>query len=262
MFVAHHQTECVMIKFSPPSYAVLVALFLLTSSCFKKDTLAICRNSQSIELAGEGCLLFIDQGELTEHQSVIEDVIREAVVEVHDQLPEIRRVGIQVEAGTRGVIPELGFGGRAFIDEISLVFDPGFLDLEQSIEDELRPLLLHELHHILRHRATSYSPNLAGIFINEGLADHFSMELAGSDPPIWSTVLEGEELEQWIETAGEVWLDEPVMDSDAWLFGSAEIPRWAGYAIGFELVRRYLETHPGIRVSELLGEPAESFLPD
>jgi hypothetical protein len=47
-----------------------------------------------------------------------------------------------------------------------------------------------------------------------------------------------------------------------WFFGTdPSIPRWTGYAVGFELVRAYLDANPGRRASALVGEPATSFVP-
>jgi uncharacterized protein YjaZ len=41
----------------------------------------------------------------------------------------------------------------------------------------------------------------------------------------------------------------------------ATIPRWTGYAVGYQLVQRYLVDHPGETAASLVGEPASSFRP-
>ena len=47
-----------------------------------------------------------------------------------------------------------------------------------------------------------------------------------------------------------------------WFFGTTPgTPRWTGYAVGFELVRAYLEAEPTRRASALVDEPAASFVP-
>jgi uncharacterized protein YjaZ len=64
-----------------------------------------------------------------------------------------------------------------------------------------------------------------------------------------------------METAGMLW-NEPSYDHNAWFFGTdPDIPRWAGYAIGFELVKNYLSKHPGTLPSTLWNEPATAFMP-
>jgi uncharacterized protein YjaZ len=75
--------------------------------------------------------------------------------------------------------------------------------------------------------------------ITEGLADQFSVELAGINPPIWSTALAGAALNTWIQQS-RAERSNATYNHDAWFFGARpEIPRWAGYSIGFELTRRY-----------------------
>lgn len=97
--------------------------------------------------------------------------------------------------------------------------------------------------------------------ISEGLADHFSIEVYGIDPPIWSLALTGTDLEEWMDTASQTWLNTPY-DHAAWFLGtSSSVPRWAGYAIGYKIVKDYLEANPGVKPSDLFGEPALSFVP-
>ena len=51
-------------------------------------------------------------------------------------------------------------------------------------------------------------------------------------------------------------------EHDRWFFGTTtSVPRWTGYAVGFELVRRYLEGHPGARASTLVDQPGSVFVP-
>lgn len=40
------------------------------------------------------------------------------------------------------------------------------------------------------------------------------------------------------------------------------IPRWAGHAIGFDLVGAFLDANPRRLASDLVDEPAASFIPD
>ncbi|RMG28790.1 MAG: hypothetical protein D6730_05025, partial [Bacteroidetes bacterium] len=65
----------------------------------------------------------------------------------------------------------------------------------------------------------------------------------------------------WTERASEAWNERPY-DHNKWFFGAGgEVPRWAGYAIGFELVKNYLAAHPSRKPSTLFDEPATSFQP-
>ena len=117
------------------------------------------------------------------------------------------------------------------------------------------------MHHVARFRAGRFSSNLFEAMINEGLADHFSIEVAGTDPPIWSRALTAQQLATWSERARAQWFDSNY-NHDAWFFGAAPpIPRWAGYSIGFDLVGQFLAADPSRRPSKLHAEPAASFIP-
>lgn len=49
-------------------------------------------------------------------------------------------------------------------------------------------------------------------------------------------------------------------DHNAWFFGSADrqLPRWAGYALGYELVQRFFAATGGDAVMHV-NTPAETF---
>lgn len=242
--------------------AAALALFgaLAVAACGGDPTdVDICDDDGARALSGASCLRFEDGGALDAHRAVITAVLLEVYDDARGAI-SLDRVGIRVFAGTRLVIPELGFGGRAFSEEIHLVFDPNSVGLAQSIETDLAQLAAHEMHHVVRHRAVGFPGNLLELFVSEGLADHYGVERTASDPPPWSVALQGEELDLWRAEAEQIWLG-PQFDIDAWLFGTtAEIPRWAGYSIGFDLVGDYLAADPGRSAAGLVGVPAGQFL--
>lgn len=76
-----------------------------------------------------------------------------------------------------------------------------------------------------------------------------------------STALKGEDLDLWTEQAMKIWMERPD-DHSSWFFvTTSEIPRWAGYSIGFKLVQDYLAKNTDRRPSNLFDEPAVSFIP-
>jgi hypothetical protein len=221
---------------------------------------ADCRGSNATALEGGSCLVFTDGGLTPSHRAVIERVARETMVAVRRLLP-ITEVSIRVAAGTATEIPGLGFGGRApGTDLVLLTVNPQSPLLSQTLPTELFPLLAHELHHVARHRAVGFSANLFEAMILEGLADQFSMEVAGIDPPRWATALNAADLALWLELSRPQWFVANY-GHDRWFFGSADVPLWTGYSIGFELTRRYLAAHPTRPASQLYDEPASAFLP-
>lgn len=195
------------------------------------------------------------------HRETIEQVVIGSLEAIHALMP-VDKVSIIVTAHGRGVIRELCIGGSAnSLTDVRISIDPNSPFVATSIQFEPFPLLAHELHHTMRHRTVGYGSVLFRAMISEGLADHFAMEVAGVAPPIWSIAVQGDELETWLARASGEWL-RASYNHDVWFFGAGpEIPRWAGYSLGFELVRRYLATNPDRKPSELFGESAASFLP-
>jgi uncharacterized protein YjaZ len=183
----------------------------------------------------------------------------ETLAAVRELIP-LDDVTVRIHAGTSSVIPEIGFGGRADAGTITVTFDPSSSALERSLDTELFPLLAHEMHHVARFRTAGFANNLFEAMITEGLADHFSIEVASTSPPIWATALEGNALVGWIERSRDQWFD-PDYNHQAWFFGSSSIPRWTGYSVGFALAGRYLEANPSARASSLYAEPASTFVP-
>jgi uncharacterized protein YjaZ len=220
-------------------------------------------NARALSLEGGASLVFEDGGALDVHRDAIETIVRETVSAVRALLPSSTSgLTIRVVSGTSSVIPEIGMGGfTTSTDEIQLTFQPGSAVLSAALPTELFPLLAHEMHHVARFRAIGHNDNLLGAMVSEGLADQFAIEVAGIGPPIWSTALTDAELATWSAIAREHWFDNP-WNHDAWFFGAdPNIPRWAGYSIGFDLTRSFLRAHPGRLPSELHGEPATSFIP-
>jgi uncharacterized protein YjaZ len=214
-----------------------------------------------IPLEGGSSLVFEDGGLLDGERDEIVRVVQDTVAAVR-RLMDVNGVTIRVDAGTRYVIQEIGLGGFTNgTGEILIVVNPDSSAIPESLSTELFPLLAHEMHHVMRFRTAGFNSNLLEAMVTEGLADQFSIEVAGIDPPIWSTALNPEELEIWSERARAQWFDGGY-NHGAWFFGTGgEITRWAGYSIGFDLTRAYLLANPDRRPSQLYGFAASSFIP-
>jgi hypothetical protein len=245
---------------APGRALVALGLALATVACSGPTAPTdMLPGGETIVLANGSALVLRDTGELDPWRGAIEQGVRQALALASPLIP-VSRVRIEVSAGLAGVIPELGFGGRADPETVRLVFQPSSL-LDDTIGTDLMPLVAHELHHVARLRSVGFPENLLAAMVLEGLADRFSVEVAGVDPPLWSSALSAAEIEIWLARAREIWLSGSY-DFDAWFFGTtSEIPRWTGYTLGFEIVGRYLETNPGRLPSSLVSEPARSFAP-
>ena len=248
---------------SPFAYWIvwpLAAAIVLIEACSDPASSEQCGGAEAITLDGGSCLVFLDDGQLDAHRSLIEETVITTVITVRELIP-VDRTELRILAGSENAIPEIGIGGRAFDGtRVDMTLDPASPELGASLPTELSSQLAHELHHIARMRTVGYGADLLGALVSEGLADHFSVEVLGTDPPLWSMAITGAELEMWIAEAEAEWFNGNY-DHGAWFLGqSSTIPRWAGYSIGYELVRIFRDANPRVLASDLYDEPATSFI--
>jgi len=234
----------------------LIVCFLL-AGCATGTAPANC----TTEFAGTICLDLSAAGSLLEHRTVIEEEVARTL-DAMQPLLNVTELRISLIADPTQVIPEVGMGGfNPSSNEVRLFADPSLPNLESVLRSELMRQLTHEVHHAMRRREIGYGSTLLQAAISEGLADHFSLEVSGAgSPPPWVVSLTPSELAAWIPEV--VSRSTGTYDHLAWFVGTnPSIPRWTGYAVGFELVRAYLDQDSTRRASALVGEPATSFVP-
>lgn len=145
---------------------------------------------------------------------------------------------------------------------IFISFNPRHPNFKSAIKDELSFILAHEFHHTLRWQKTVEGDSLLEALIFEGLAEHFAIEATGRQKPSpWAEALNDTEKKKFLERASKEWLV-PTYNNALWFFGSnpKEIPRWTGYTLGFDLVAKYLQTHPETSASKLVFADATLFI--
>ena len=236
-------------------------MFCIFSMCSDTDENLSCDSNDAITLSFNNCLLIEHNNLSSNDQALIESKIAEGITLINN-LMDVDNIQIRVVRDLNLVIPEIGIGGfNPGENEIIIAINENFGNLNQSLNQELIPLLAHEAHHAKRRRSVGYGSTLFQAIITEGLADHFSMEVAGIDPPIWSVAVTGEELDNWLEMIANSWNTSPY-DHGKWFLGtSTDTPRWLGYSMGYELVKRYLEENTDQRASSLHNKPASAFEP-
>lgn len=238
---------------------LFVGLLMILYSCSKSDELKC--ELPSIPMLGNSICLSIEHDGLTLAQKeIIIAKVSEGIMQILLLMP-IDNVQIRIVKDPNLIIPEIGLGGyNPNHQELLLAINTSFQNLEKSLEENFIPLLAHEIHHAKRRRSVGYGSTLLEAVISEGLADHFSIELSGITAPPWTMALSNDELQQWIDKASSSW-NQPY-DHAVWFFGTDPgTPKWTGYSIGFELVKRYLLKNPTRKASELHNEPASSFKP-
>jgi hypothetical protein len=118
--------------------------------------------------------------------------------------------------------------------------DPQNPSLPAALQDgTLHRQLLHEVHHCLRMAGPGYGWTLGEALVSEGLAGQFVTTLLGSAPERWECALSASQLRQLPLTAAM--LAERHYDHAAWFFGTASLPRWAGYSLGYAMAGAWRE---------------------
>ena len=214
-----------------------LSFLLFTLGHASQDEPERCGGASSVVLEAGSCLVFEDNGQLRDDRNLVERIVSQTVSSVNDLMP-VGDVRIHVSISLSQTIPEIGLGGYASSGHEVLIFiDPYSSAVPASLETDLTSVLAHELHHAKRRRTVGYGLTLFEAAVSEGLADHFAKEVTGK-VPIWSEALTGDDLARWTSRLVEAGA-ERLYDHGGWFFGSdPDIPRWTGYAVGFELVQR------------------------
>ncbi|MES9903620.1 MAG: DUF2268 domain-containing putative Zn-dependent protease [Sedimenticola sp.] len=188
--------------------------------------------------------------------------VKEAISNVHSRtfgsVPEIP-LDIVVEAVVNGGIPETGYCGYSpRPGVIFLSIDPSNENLKSHLGVSLERVIAHELHHALRWDSIGYGSTLVEAIVSEGLAGRFSQELYGNEPELWEAALSSLEISKYLKQAIQE-SDADNYDHHRWFFGDGDIPRWAGYTLGWELVGNLSGDLTGLKPSEMIATPAIEF---
>ena len=201
--------------------------------------------------------------DLAPYATEIERVAESTTTSVKKILP-IKDVDVVFYNNPGATIDEVG-GIGGFTPNQHTIFislNPRHQNFKNALKNELAFILAHEFHHTLRWQKTVEGDTLLEALIFEGLAEHFAIEVTGRQKPSpWAEALTDTEKKKLLEKASEEWLN-PTYNNSLWFFGSnpKEIPRWAGYTLGFDLVAKYLQTHPETSASKLVFADATLFI--
>ncbi len=180
------------------------------------------------------------------------------VVEATAALKNLGPLDIVVQEGC-WVIPQTGHCGDA--PKPGLVFltlDPGNEALAVNMGRSLERVIAHEFHHASRWDTVGYGETLGEVLVTEGLAGHFVQEVYGDPPEPWESAVNFDELRTHVDAAAREWASKEY-NHMRWFFGEGDLPHWIGYALGYQLIGKYLEIYPEFRPSQLASKPAGSF---
>lgn len=205
--------------------------------------------------------ILLGSGRLIPYQDQIKKKFDELITDIK-KYRFLENVDVVIYDNPEGIIPEIGIGGYAPNEHLIFIsLDPQFSTFQQAIDKELKRTLAHELHHTLRWRGPGYGETLFEALITEGLADHFDMEVNNlNTPEPWDIALNDEQLAA-IKAKAQKEFDNKNYNHNEWFFGSKEknIPRWAGYTLGFKLVADYLKKNSDKKPSQLYNAQPEDF---
>lgn len=201
--------------------------------------------------------------EITPYTDELQITATSAIAAVKKLLP-IENVDIVFYDNPGATIDEIG-GIGGFTPNAHCIFislNPRHPNFRRALKNELFFTLAHELHHTIRWQKMVEGDTLLEALVFEGLADHFAMQVTGRhEPSVYSRALTPSQKQAFLEKAKKTW-EEPIYDNAVWFFGSTPkvIPRWAGYTLGYDLVAKYLQAHPGVTPSELACADASLFI--
>ncbi len=200
-------------------------------------------------------------GRLGKYKNRIMKTAKESVKIIRKKIP-LPDVDIVFYDNPEYTIPHLGIGG--FNQNVNLIFiylNSKFGNFKKTINDEIIRIIAHELYHVARWKAVGFRETLLKALVNEGLADHFELEITNKKPQAWDTALTKKQFSV-LKRKAQKEFNSKKYNHEEWFFGSKsrKIPKWAGYAIGFNLVGEYLKKHPDRKPSQLFAVKAEEFV--
>lgn len=145
---------------------------------------------------------------------------------------------------------------------VTVSLNPGFRDFRWTLDHSVPLTLAHELHHSARVvDGPGYGTTLRQAIVSEGLADVFSLEVYPDETkPPWVRALDDDEMCRWWTKAQDDFYLGRGYSHREWFFGAGNVPRWAGYRLGFELVTDYLERHPDSSAARLVHAGPDEIL--
>lgn len=189
-------------------------------------------------------LLANSNGNLRNAGQLIKEVVKEAETYAFSKLNINWDIDLMVTNHmTFVLIPEDGVGGRTYWSDLITVC----ADEEKLTKPKMIEMLVHELCHAARWgKNNEWMNTLFDGIINEGIATYFEAEFAKNRKEkqfFIKTVLErsDKENEKIFEKLRDQ-LELKSYDYETIFFnGNDELPRWAGYSLGYYLVKKYLK---------------------
>lgn len=206
-------------------------------------------------------LLANSNGNLRNTEHMIKEAVKEAELYAFSRLNINWDIDLMITNHMPFVlIPEDGVGGRTYWSDLITIC----VDEEKLTKSKMTEMLVHELCHAARWgKNNEWMNTLFDGLINEGIATYFESEFAKNleDKTVFiKTILErsDEENKKIFEKLRDQ-LESSSYDYEMIFFnGNDEFPCWAGYSLGYYLVKRYLE-RTGKKIEEAFFDKYADF---
>lgn len=131
-----------------------------------------------------------------------------------------------------------GITGYCFANNFIFIF----MNPKENWKKELIETIAHEFAHSVSPYYPQEEVTLRTCLISEGLAEHFREFVFGGNIAPYSKAISEKKIKKYLEELEKFFesTDENLY-SDVF-FGTGKYPMWAGYTIGYYLVKKYLET--------------------
>ena len=161
------------------------------------------------------------------------------------------------------IMPEFGFGAITYSPNLLYISVDSSACTKKAITEEFGAMVVHELNHVARLAKLNIENWDDVTFledaVQEGIAVLFQ-ELLYPKSAIYINNDVMDDIDGWIGKAKENYNKKRnEYDRDGWFFGSETLPRWAGYTIGYYLVKKYYDSNK-ISLQELTELPASKFI--
>lgn len=161
------------------------------------------------------------------------------------------------------IMPEFGFGAITYSPNLLYISVDSRACTKKVITEEFGAMVVHELNHVARLAKLNIENWDEVTFledaIQEGIAVLFQ-ELLYPKSALYINNDVMDDIDGWIGKAKKIYNKKRNdYDRDGWFFGSKTLPRWAGYTIGYHLVKKYYNSNK-ITLQKLTELPAEKFI--
>lgn len=193
--------------------------------------------------------------------------IEKAMKEAYKYLPSRARTRVYVFPTSRSFVQRRMFGVNGmtpYRNTFHVYIHPSPQNQEACLR-EINHTVAHEYNHTVRFQCfqPSFSSTLLEGFVNEGLAENFRMDVLGGTVSPWAGSLQYDDAKKAFTRIRPLLHSTGKKAYKAYydiFFADKKYPLWTGYAIGYQIVKSFLQKLPAVRWTEIIKLPSQEIL--